>query len=132
MRGSAQQWVVFADENLSAANLLLDHLLLNACLHNIQQAVEKYLKATLIHFEKPFKKTHSIRELMIILSNNGIHIEISDDDIDFLDTIYLPTKYPLGSALPDFYPDKEICENALAVAKQIQSQVHQLLVPQNS
>jgi len=109
--------------------LVARHLLLNACLHNNQQAVEKYLKATLVQFEKPFKKTHSIRELIIILSRNDIQIEISDDEVDFLDTIYLPTKYPLGSALPDFYPDEEICKNALTVAKQIQSQIHQLLAP---
>ena len=129
MRDSSRQWVAFADENLSAARLLLDHLLLNACLHNIQQAVEKYLKAILIHFEKPFKKTHSIRELIIILSRHDIHIEISEDDVDFLDSIYLPSKYPLGSALPDFYPDEAICKNALTVAEHIQSQFFQITAP---
>jgi HEPN domain-containing protein len=129
MRGSSRQWIAFADENLSAARLLLDHLLLNACLHNIQQAVEKYLKAILIHFEKPFKKTHSIRELIIILSRHDIHIEISEDDVDFLDSIYLPSKYPLGSALPDFNPDETICKNALTVAEHIQSQVFQKTAP---
>lgn len=127
MKDDTTQWLAFAQENLSAAHLLLEHQLLNACLQNVQQSVEKFLKATLIHLKLRFKKTHSIRELTIILSNANIHIHIPEEDLDFLDSIYLPSKYPLGSALPDFYPDEEICRNALTIAELIRLQIINLL-----
>jgi HEPN domain-containing protein len=127
MKDEALKWIQFADENLNAARILLQNMLLNACLQNIQQSVEKYLKAALICLDKPFKKTHSIRELMLLLAKSGTSVEITDDEQDFLDSIYLPSKYPLGSALPDFYPDIAICRQALEIAVRVQLQTKSLL-----
>ena len=54
------------------------------------------------------RRTHSIRELVNILTANGVTVSISEDDMDLLDTIYIPSKYPAYSALPRTLPDQEI------------------------
>ncbi len=50
------------------------------------------------------------------LKNNNIEIDLSDEDCDFLNSIYLPSKYPIGSVIPDYDPDDSICKEALAIA----------------
>ncbi len=40
----------------------------------------------------------------------GIKIDLTEDECDFLNSIYLPSKYPIGSALPDYDPGIEICQ----------------------
>ena len=66
-------------------------------------------------------------ELKTILEKNGISIELTEDECDFLDSIYLPTKYPLGSALPFFYPDKDICKNSIVLAERVIIEVKNLI-----
>ena len=40
-----------------------------------------------------------------------------DDECDLLDSVYLPSKYPLGSVLPRFDPDEEAARQCLAIAE---------------
>jgi len=47
MKDETKKWLDYADENLRSAKLLLDNKLFNPCLQNVQQAVEKMLKAIL-------------------------------------------------------------------------------------
>ncbi len=117
--------MTYADENFQSARVLLESRLFNPCLHNVQQAVEKWLKAVLIEMAVPLKKTHSIFELRDLCVRCGMALEVSDDECEFLDSIYLPSKYPLGSALPDFEPNDEICQKALSLAEKIRSQVEE-------
>ena len=65
------------------------------------------------------KKTHSISELNVLLSKNNVDINITEDECDLLDSIYLPTKYPVGGVLPDFEPDNQICVEAIEVANRV-------------
>ena len=65
-------------------------------------------------------------ELKTILEKNGISMELTEDECDFLDSIYLPTKYPIGSALPFFYPDKEICKSSISLAERVLKEVKSL------
>jgi len=44
------------------------------------------------------------------------------------DTNYLPSKYPLGSALPDFSPDVDLCRQCLELAEGVAAQARALLV----
>lgn len=104
MKDETKAWVSYADENFDVARLALEHGYYNASLQNAQQAVEKYLKALIIEKDVEFKRTHSIRQLMGLLLNEGINADISDDEIDLMDTIYVPSKYPVYSALPDALP----------------------------
>ena len=127
MQEETKSWLTYSEENLEAAKVLLESELYNPCLHNIQQSIEKALKSLFIEKVIPFKKTHNIMELKTILEKNGISIELTEDECDFLDSIYLPTKYPIGSALPFFYPDKEICKNSIALAESVIKEVKSII-----
>lgn len=127
MQEETKNWLTYSEENLEAAKVLLESELYNPCLHNIQQSIEKALKSLFIEKVIPFKKTHNIMELKTILETNSISIELTEDECDFLDSIYLPTKYPLGSALPLFYPDKSICKNSISLTERVIKEVKELV-----
>ncbi len=119
MKDESKIWLDYAEENLKSAKVLLKSELLNPCLQNIQQTIEKALKSILIEKTTKLKKTHSINDLKNILQNNGISIQLSDDECDFLDSIYLPSKYPIGNVLPYFEPGHEICNQAIKIAERV-------------
>ena len=48
MNDETKKWLEYTDENLASAKVLLDGKLYNPCLQNVQQAVEKMLKACLV------------------------------------------------------------------------------------
>jgi len=127
MKDETGRWLEFADENLASAKVLFDNGLFNPCLQNTQQAVEKMLKALLIEFSVKFRKTHSISELAILLKDKHLDINLAEEDCEMLDSIYLPSKYPLGSVLPDFEPDEKICKNCIAIAERVKQSILMLL-----
>ena len=119
MKDETQTWLKYANENLRSAKLLLESNLFNPCLQNIQQAVEKWLKALIVESSLKLKKTHSINELRNTLVAGGIGVDLTEDECDFLDSLYLPSKYPIGSVLPDFEPDMEICTQCMDIAERM-------------
>lgn len=127
MQDETKLWLDYAEENLNSAKVLLESEFYNTCIYNIQQVIEKSLKSLFIEYNLPFKKTHNILELKIKLQNSRIEINITDEECEFFDSIYLPAKYPLGSALPSFYPDRKICEDSLILAKRIFDDVRNLI-----
>ena len=116
-------WFVYADENLAVARLALEGGYYNACLQNVQQAVEKYLKATLLVRSAIFQKTHSIETLNRQLEETGLCVELSEEDCELLDSIYVPSKYPMGSVLPDFDPDEGIGRQCVEIAERVRNTV---------
>jgi HEPN domain-containing protein len=65
-----QEWIHKADHDLGMAKLALEHQIEYAdsiCFHS-QQAVEKYLKAYLVHLNLIFKKTHSLSYLLDLIN----------------------------------------------------------------
>jgi HEPN domain-containing protein len=127
MKNETLQWLKYAEENLKSARVLLDSKLYNPCLQNAQQAVEKMLKAVFVERAIKFKKTHSIGELTQLLSKNKIKTDLFAEDCELLDSVYLPSKYPLGSALPNFEPDETICKRSIDIAEKLESSVAQVL-----
>lgn len=119
MKVDAGKWFDYADENLAIARLGLEGGYYNACLQNVQQAVEKYLKAVVLRRGLSFRKTHSISTLNDQLEKEGVSIQLTEEDCILLDSIYLPSKYPFGSALPDFDPDEKICQECLHIAEKV-------------
>lgn len=124
MKDETKKWLNYADENLKSAKILLDNGLFNPCLQNVQQAVEKALKALLIELSAKVKKTHSVNELLIMIGEKGKNIDITEEECDLLDSIYLPSKYPLGSILPGFEPNQEICQRCLAIAERVRKSIN--------
>ncbi len=127
MKEDAKYWLSYASENLDAANVLMSSHLYNPCLQNVQQCVEKSLKAVFIQYSLKLRKSHSISELWNILKQNDIILDIDADERDLLDSIYLPSKYPVGSALPDYYPDENICRTCITMAERIYRQVFSIV-----
>ncbi len=123
MKDESHIWLDYATENFESARILLDSGLFNSCLQNIQQCVEKLLKAIMVEYSIKLIKTHSISKLKQILEDNGIVINISDDECDILDTIYLPSKYPIGSVIPDYNPNADICNECMAIAIKVENSV---------
>ena len=127
MKRDTEAWLTYAEENLASSELLLNSQLFNPCLQNAQQSVEKFLKAILIEHGAALLKTHSIRELSIRLAEYEIASPLSEDDIDLLDSIYLPSKYPLASVLPHYMPDRAVCLHCIEIAKATKRSVLQHL-----
>ena len=127
MKDQTKKWLEYADENLRSAKVLLENKLFNPCLQNVQQAIEKTLKAVLSESGLKIKRTHSVNELVTILAENGMKVNIEEDECDLIDSIYLPSKYPVGGVLPDFEPDMQICVQCLAVAKRVRDSASGLL-----
>ena len=127
MKDETRQWLRYAEENRRTAHLARDDGLLNPCLQNCQQAVEKQLKAMTIELGEPLHRTHSIRELTSLLRTRGVNTNLSDDDCDLLDSVYLPSKYPLGSALPYFDPDLAVCDRCLEIVDRLTEDVGRIL-----
>jgi HEPN domain-containing protein len=48
MQKETENWLIYSEENLEAAKVLLESKLYNPCLHNIQQSIEKALKSLFI------------------------------------------------------------------------------------
>lgn len=119
MKDETTAWLSYADENLDVAELSLANNHLNACLHNAQQAVEKYLKALIIEYDLPFRKTHAIYILWQELTEHGIQLELTEEDSDLFDTVYMPSRYPLFSVLPDAMPERETCEKCIRIARRV-------------
>ena len=127
MKDEAKGWLSYAEENLQAAQLLLERKLYNPCLQNMQQSIEKALKALLLEKAHSYRKTHSITELVHLLADQQIIISLSEDNCDLLDSIYLPSKYPLGGVLPDFEPDTDLCLRCLILAEDVLSQIRKVI-----
>lgn len=127
MKKDTEIWLKYAEENIRSAEILLESGIYNPSLQNSQQAIEKLMKAVLIEKSIGLTRTHNIRELFGCLESINIQPAITDDDIDLIDSIYLPSKYPAFSVLPYFMPDEEICRHCLAVARDVYQSVMTVL-----
>lgn len=127
MKKDTELWLRYAEENLRSAEVLLESGLFNPSLHNSQQAVEKFLKAILIEKAAGLIKSHSIRELVGRLEEIPVKHRLTDDDIDLLDSIFLPSKYPVFSALPNFMPDADICRQCIEIVKRVQMAIEETI-----
>lgn len=56
MKDETKTWLRYADENFDSARVLLESKLFNPCLQNVQQAVDKWLKALLVELSVEQKK----------------------------------------------------------------------------
>jgi HEPN domain-containing protein len=114
-----REWMAYAEENLQMAKLAMGSNLLNPSLQNAQQAIEKALKAVWVSTGKSVRKTHSIADLVEGLGSIGIDARLSEDECNLLDSIYLPSKYPAQSVLPEGMPDARIAKRCMEIADRV-------------
>ena len=63
MKNETKVWLRYSKENLDSAKVLVESKLFNPCLQNVQQSVEKSLKALFIENSVKLLKSHNISEL---------------------------------------------------------------------
>ena len=102
---------------------MADSHLYNPSLQNAQQSIEKHIKAYCIEKGLKLQKTHNILSLNEILKENDVFLNITDDDIDLIDSIYLSSKYPFGSVLPNFEPSIDICLKCIQIANRVKEDI---------
>lgn len=127
MKDETSLWLDYAQENFESAKVLLKSNFYNPCLQNVQQSVEKALKAILVENSYQLKRTHSITELKNILKKKGIAINLSDEESDFLDSIYLPSKYPVSNVLPYYEPNKDLCNKGISIAESVLESIQHII-----
>lgn len=113
--GSPQQWLNHAMSDLALAHLgqnSKDVLPEQICFH-AQQAVEKVLKAVLLHKRIRFPAIHDIEELVQIGRQEGVQFPDWAEDLASLTPYAVETRYP--GHWEDFQ-ETEVTE-ALAVAQ---------------
>ncbi|MCE5341377.1 MAG: HEPN domain-containing protein [Planctomycetaceae bacterium] len=127
MKDETRRWLEYAEENLKSSQVLFESNLYNPCLQNVQQSIEKALKSLLVEHSIKVLKSHSISEIVGLLNQHNIRIDISKEDCELFDSVYLPSKYPLMSVLPDFIPDKAVCHKCILIAENVFKSVQKLL-----
>lgn len=127
MKADTQIWLKYADENYLSALILLEQRLLNNSIQNFQQSIEKYLKACCIENGIQLERTHSVQKLLNTLLMSGIKIDVDESETELIDSIYLPSKYPIGSALAEFEVHDDDCKIVQIIAEKVKLQVLTLL-----
>ncbi len=89
----------------------------NPCLQNAQQTVEKSLKALRSQRGLPEQRTHGIRILWQGLADAGTVVGMDVSECLLLDSIFMGSKYPGFSVMPDAPPDAAICRQCVAIAE---------------
>ena len=88
---------------------------------NIQQAVEKALKAVCIHEKVDFRYTHNIGELITTLKKGGISVTTEVQAAEILTQYAVATRYPSFDEPVtelEFKEALEIAENVMAWVEQ--------------
>jgi len=62
-----------------------------------------------------------------LLATAGFLVDVSDEEVDLIDSIYVPSKYPAYGVLPDSPPDQGIAEQCLEISKRIRASVDSIL-----
>ncbi len=78
----ARLWLNYARENLQVSVIVLETGHFNPCLQNVQQAVEKALKAVTTMHGLPPQRTHHIRELVDQLQEHDSDVPLQEDEYD--------------------------------------------------
>lgn len=74
------------------------------------------------------RRTHSIGALVTMPAQAGVRLPVADDEAELLDSIHLPSRYPLGSVLPDFEPDRDRCARCIDIAARLRDAVAEFMM----
>ena len=110
-------WIKKGEKDLLTAEHELsfpDAVTESVCFH-CQQAVEKFLKAYLVHLGMPFTKTHEIGELITKCENKDKEISVFKEEADKLTDYAINVRYPEEL----LEPTSEEAKEAFEIAKRI-------------
>jgi len=119
MREAVNEWVKQAEEELNMAVYLLKGGYYKGTCFHAQQSIEKSIKAHLFKKGWELEKTHSIERLIAIAEDYKIQVNVSDEDIVFIDNIYRG-RYPAEAGLlPLGEPSEGDAQKIINIANQI-------------
>ncbi len=124
-REFVKQWLTKADEDFNLAKELVAHdsPYCSAIGFHAQQAVEKWLKAVLVHHQVEFRKTHDLDELVELITkvNNGL--------AEALREVSILTPYGVEARYPGDLPmlSKAEAKAAVELAEKVREAVQKAL-----
>ncbi len=109
------EWIDKADHDLGSAKLIFLHIpeYFDTIAFHCQQAVEKYIKATLVFYDIEFERSHNLVYLLDLLSQK---IEISESKTEraiLLNGFSVQIRYPDKSV----FLSKEELEISISIAQ---------------
>lgn len=119
MSSKASRWIAVAEENLAIARYAASQQYRSTAVQLAQQAAEKAIKAICITRGVPYKKIHSLKTLSQSLQVAGIELDITEDECDLIDSLYLPSKYPEGDDLWDNLASGHTVSSCIDVAQRL-------------
>ena len=127
MRKNTKGWLAEAQEEFECASILVEHgKYRGACFHS-QQCVEKGLKALLLEKGHRPARTHDLLELLNAVTAAGWKLEVSMDDIVFLNSVYRG-RYPTDEGLlPHGDPLESDARSAVRSAQEMLALIRSLL-----
>ncbi len=122
MKERSKAWLEFAARDIEAARKLADdEYLANIVLFHSQQCIEKCLKAVLEEYDQNVPKIHGVNRLYSLIAEHiSTTLSINDDELDFIDDVYIDTRYPGNfGLLPSGFPKKEEAEFLFNIAERL-------------
>jgi HEPN domain-containing protein len=115
---SKNPWFDYAKEDFSAMKALTGRGMVRSVLFHAQQIVEKGLKGMIYQRGENPPKTHDLTILLEQMKLTAVDVKLTSEDIQFLNSVYLETRYPpdLG-LLPDGEPSGNDEEDAVRIAE---------------
>jgi HEPN domain-containing protein len=121
MKNITSEWMKYAGIDLRTAQEVLDdETLTPSVAFHCHQCIEKTFKALLIEHDINPPKTHNLLELLQIIKNNIVDIDVSVDDIKYINETYIDSRYPneIG-LLPEGLPSLEIVKGFYETTEKI-------------
>jgi len=114
-------WLNYALDDLKSAKVLLNENIPNMVCFHCQQTVEKLLKAYIAAFSEEIPRTHNLIRLKAICEDlSSKKFDIDDEQVIFLNDIYIDSRYPADfGLLPSGKPNEEDARKALTIATEI-------------
>jgi len=130
MKRQVEDWILLADKDLCAAEILLDneYPLTNIVAFHCQQTIEKYFKAYLIEKDISIIRTHDLIRLNAMIKDIK-DLGIDEEKLIIINEVYIESRYPGDfGLLPDGMPSEEQAKEFVALAKEIKNIVLKDLV----
>lgn len=123
-------WLFFADSDLTLAGKALEARIYHLACFHAQQAAEKLLKTLLVARGISPPKTHALRELYLLISQQEPLLEDYFPVLKALDRYYIPTRYPdaLPGSLPEGLPNEEDARQAVVETERLFNVIRPLVV----